>query len=263
MNHNKYGRASSGFNLRITQYGSMSKRMWCLEHKEGCKIAWGTSVTEIQFSAPGSAALSFQASHKLHSNGCETTNDHYCSQLNMRIKKEKEKKPDGARPHYSGEAVAQEVRLAAPVCMPEFPWTRYWVLGFSHHWSVNVRKHLDIEKSAWVNEACWIKWFGFSTTVEQLYIRTSPFSDSMKESPVWARLCWDFSLYFHENYFSKPKQKIPVLKRPRVRMDAASCSLECDTWLTHLLLFSYHPPAVFKDQFIYWYFATVLQQCKR
>lgn len=201
--------------------------------KEGRQIAWGTNVTEIQFFAPGSAALLFQVSHKLHSNGCETTNDHYCSQLNMRIKK---KKPDGACPHYSGEAVAQEVRLAAPVCMPEFPWTRYCVLSCSHHWSVNVRKHLDIEKSAWVNQACWIKWFDFSTRVEQLYIRTSPFSYGMKkQSPVWARLCWDFSLHFHENYSSKPKQKIPVLKRPHVRMDAASSSLECDTWLTHLL----------------------------
>lgn len=59
--------------------------------KEGCQIAWGTNVTEIQFFAPGSAALLFQVSHKLHSNGCETTNDHYCSQLKMRIKKKKKK----------------------------------------------------------------------------------------------------------------------------------------------------------------------------
>lgn len=57
--------------------------------KEGRQIAWGTNITEIQFFAPGSAALLFQVSHKLHSNGCETTNDHYCSQLNMRIKKKK------------------------------------------------------------------------------------------------------------------------------------------------------------------------------
>lgn len=90
--------------------------------------------------------------------------------------------------------------LSASVCVPNYPWTRYWTLscslmhslGYECVWILNW-KHLGIGKKClcdWLNKACCITCLEFSSGIEKSFIRNSPFTSSAEWNSSILLVCY-------------------------------------------------------------------------